>query len=58
MFTGKRSIALLLGVFAVAACVLGWLYSNLPQLSPAHSAAVKLPRDIEDAKVKLTKRKH
>jgi len=47
---GKRSIALLLGVFSVAACILAWIYSNLPHLSPAHSAAVKLPRDIEDAK--------
>ena len=49
----KKPFMILGAVFASAIVSLYFIYSNLPQLPPEHKEHIKLPRDIEDAKVTL-----
>ena len=47
----KRSFVILAVVFGSALFMLAMIYSQLPELPPEHKALIKLPSDIEDAKV-------
>ena len=49
----KRSIAVLAAIFTGASITMSFIYSNLPNLPEEQKSAIKLPSDIEDAKVLL-----
>ena len=49
--SNKKSFVILGVVFVSAISTLGLIYSNLPELPEEHSRHIKLPRNIEDAKV-------
>ena len=51
MAENRKSVVILGGVFVCALATLGLIYSHLPEVATEHKTLIKLPRNIEDAKV-------